>query len=83
MTVREFKEKVYEEFKDEINLISKASIDEEKNWQADVGVATDMFLTNIENEGTYPYVNKEKALARITELRALIDTKETGIDPLS
>lgn len=71
ITVREFKEKVYEEFKEEINLIVKAS--EKENWKADIGVATDMFLTNVENNGQFPYVNKEKALARITELRALIE----------
>lgn len=71
ITVREFKEKVYEEFKDEINAISKAS--DKDGWKADIGVATDMFLFNIEEDGNYPYVNKEKALARIAELRALIE----------
>lgn len=70
ITVREFKEKVYEEFKEEINLIVKAS--ETEIWKADVSLATDMFLSNIENKGQFPYVNKEKALARIAELRALI-----------
>ena len=70
ITVKEFKEKVYEEFKEEINAIVKAS--EKEDWKADIGVATDMFLTNIENDGNYPYVNVEKAKVRITELRALI-----------
>lgn len=70
ITVSEFKEIVYKEFKEEIDAISKAS--EKEEWKADIGVATDMFLTNIENNGNYPYVNQEKALARITELRALI-----------
>lgn len=70
MTVSEFKEKVYEEFKEEINAIVKAS--EKEDYKADIGVATDMFLTNIENNGEYPYVNEEKAKARIAELRALI-----------
>lgn len=71
ITVSEFKKMVYEEFKEEIDLISKAS--EKENFKADIGVATDMFLTNIENNGNYPYVNHEKALVRITELRALIE----------
>ena len=70
VTVKEFKEKVYEEFKEEINAIVKAS--EKEDWKADIGVATDMFLTNIENDGNYPYVNVEKAKVRIAELRALI-----------
>ena len=34
MTVREYKEKVYEEYKEEINLVSKASKTED--WQADI-----------------------------------------------
>ena len=71
ITVSEFKEIVYKEFKEEIDAIVKASKKEE--WKADIGVATDMFLTNIENNGNYPYVNHEKALVRITELRALIE----------
>ena len=70
ITVSEFKKMVYEEFKEEIDLISKAS--EKENWKADIGVATDMFLTNIEENGNYSYVNEEKAKARIAELRALI-----------
>lgn len=70
ITVSEFKDKVYEEFKEEINAIIKAS--EKEEWKADIGVATDMFLANIENDGNYPYVNKEKAKARIAELRTLI-----------
>lgn len=70
ITVSEFKKMVYEEFKEEINAIVKAS--EKEDFKADIGVATDMFLTNIENNGNYPYVNEEKAKARIAELRALI-----------
>lgn len=70
ITVSEFKEIVYKEFKEEIDAISKAS--EKEEWKADIGVATDMFLTNIENNGNYPYVNVEKAKARIAELRTLI-----------
>lgn len=70
ITVSEFKQKVYEEFKEEINAIVKAS--EKEDFKADIGVATDMFLTNIEENGNYPYVNEEKAKARIAELRALI-----------
>lgn len=70
ITVSEFKEIVYKEFKEEINAIVKAS--EKEDFKADIGVATDMFLTNIENNGNYPYVNEEKAKARIAELRSLI-----------
>lgn len=70
ITVSEFKKMVYEEFKEEIDAISKAS--EKEDFKADIGVATDMFLTNIENNGNYPYVNEEKAKARIAELRTLI-----------
>ena len=70
ITVSEFKEIVYKEFKEEINAIVKAS--EKEDFKADIGVATDMFLTNIENSGNYPYVNEEKAKARIAELRSLI-----------
>ena len=70
ITVSEFKQKVYDEFKEEINAIVKAS--EKEDFKADIGVATDMFLTNIEENGNYPYVNEEKAKARIAELRTLI-----------
>ena len=70
MTVSEFKEKVYEEFKESIEAIVEAT--KREDWKASPGIATDMFLTNIENDGKYPYVNEEKAKARIAELRSLI-----------
>lgn len=77
MTVREFKEKVYEEYKEEINLISKASKDEERNYQADIGVATDMFINYIDNnEGKGLFVDVDKAKARINELRKKIEFTE-------
>ncbi len=74
MTVREFKKKVYEEYKEEIDLISKASIDEERNWQADIGVATDMFIDYIDNnEGRGLFVNVDSAKAKIAEWRKELD----------
>ncbi len=74
MTVREFKKKVYEEYKEEIDLISKASIDEERNWQADIGVATDMFIDYIDNtEEKGLFVNVGSAKAKIAEWRKELD----------
>lgn len=69
-TVAEFKKAVYEEFKEEINLISKAS--EKENWKADIGVATDMFINYIENATESIFVNVPKAKERIAELRSRI-----------
>ncbi len=71
MTVREFKEKVYEEYKEEINLISKASKTED--WQADISVATEMFITYVENAETSIFVNMKKAKKRLAELRSMIE----------
>lgn len=70
LTVREFKKVVYEEFKEEINLVSKAS--EKENWKADIGVATDMFINYIENATESIFVNVPKAKERIAELRSRI-----------
>lgn len=67
-TVADYKKAVYEEFKDEINLISKNS--EKENWKADIGVATDMFITYIENATKSIFVNISKAKARLAELDA-------------
>ena len=75
ITVAEFKKKVYEEYKDEINLISKASEEtrEEGNWKADIGVSTDLFIEYVDNsEGRGLFVNIDKAKARFAELRAMI-----------
>ncbi len=74
MDVKGFKNQLYREYKEEIDLISKASIDEERNWQADIGVATDMFINYIDNvdldkEEKGLFVNIHKAKERITELR--------------
>lgn len=71
MTVKEFKETVYEEYKEEINLISKASKTED--WQADISVATEMFITYVENAETSIFVNMRKAKKHLAELRALIE----------
>lgn len=70
LTVREFKKAVYEEFKEEIDLISKAS--EKEDWKADIGVATDMFITFIDNATESIFVNVPKAKERIAELRSRI-----------
>lgn len=70
LTVREFKKAVYEEFKEEIDLISKAS--EKEDWKADIGVATDMFISYIENATENIFVNVPKAKEKIAELRSRI-----------
>lgn len=67
-TIADYKKAVYEEYKDEINLISKAS--EKENWKADIGVATDKFITFIENATESIFVNVPKAKAKLTELNA-------------
>lgn len=74
--VRKYKEQVYLEFKEEINLISKAS--EKNGWKADIGVATDMFISFIENAKESVFVNVRKAKARIAELKELYlsDTRD-------
>lgn len=71
MTIREFKEKVYEEYGEEINKISEESkkVNEDgTEWKADIGVATDMFIAKVENTEEYP-----EAKERIAELKAEID----------
>ena len=67
-TVADYKKAVYEEYKEEINLISKAS--EKENWKADIGVATDTFITFIENATESIFVNVPKAKAKLAELNA-------------
>ena len=67
-TVADYKEAVYEEYKEEINLISKAS--EKETWKADIGVATDKFITFIENATESIFVNVPKAKAKLAELNA-------------
>lgn len=75
--VRKYKEQVYQEFKEEIDLISKAS---EKpigdgTWQADIGVATDIFINFIENTEESIFVNVPRAKEQINVLRAKYDIK--------
>ena len=69
MTVREFKEKVYEDYKEEIDKISEESKETrpEGDWQADIGVATDMFIHKVETTEEYP-----DAKIKIAELKAQI-----------
>lgn len=67
-TVADYKKAVYEEYKEEINLISKAS--EKENWKADIGVATDKFITFIENATESIFVNVPKAKVKLAELNA-------------
>lgn len=69
-TVADYKKAVYEEFKEEINLVSKNS--EKENWKADISVATDMFITFIENATESIFVNVPKAKAKLAELKAKI-----------
>ena len=67
-TVADYKKAVYEEYKEEINLISKAS--EKEEWKADIGVATDKFITFIEDATESIFVNVPKAKAKLAELNA-------------
>lgn len=70
MTIREFKEKVYEEYGEEINKISeesKKTNEDGTTYQADIGVATDMFIAKVENTEEYP-----EAKVRIAELKSEI-----------
>lgn len=67
-TVADYKKAVYEEYKEEINLISKAS--EKEDWKADIGVATDMFITFVENATESIFVNVPKTKAKLAELNA-------------
>lgn len=61
MTVAEFKAKVYRDYKEEIDKISEESKETrpEGEWQADIGVATDMFLHKVENSEDYPELKAE------------------------
>lgn len=75
LTVAEFKKEVYKEFTEEINLISKNSVEvrPEGEHKADIGVATDMFLSYIENTTEKSiFINVLKAKEKIAELRSRI-----------
>ena len=67
-TVADYKKAVYEEYKDEINLVLSAS--EREGWKADAGIATDKFITFIENATERIFVNVPKAKAKLAELNA-------------
>ena len=67
-TVADYKEAVYKEYTEEINLISKAS--EKENWKADTSIATDKFITFIENATESIFVNVPKAKAKLAESNA-------------
>ena len=67
-TVADYKKAVYEGYKDEINLVLRAS--EREGWKADAGIATDKFITFIENATESIFVNVPKAKAKLTELNA-------------
>lgn len=71
MTTREFKEKVYELYKREIDLISDASKTE--NHQDDIGVATDKFICFIDSMRNSIFVNIPKARETFEELRKEIE----------
>lgn len=59
----EFEKKVYEIYKTEIDLISKAE-------GKDLSVAASMFIANVERNANYKYVNEEEAKAKFAEIRA-------------
>lgn len=69
--LREYQNQVYQEFKEEIDLISKASEKPmgDRMWQADIGVATDIFINFVENTEESVFVNTQKARERIAELK--------------
>lgn len=67
-TVADYKKEVYKEFKDEIDFISKST--ERANWKADIGVATDMFITLVESIEENAPEDMLKIKARVAELNA-------------
>ena len=67
-TVADYKKAVYEAFKDEINLISKNS--KREGWQADIGVATDMFIRFVETATADSlFVNILDARVKLADLK--------------
>ena len=74
ITVREFKDKVYEEYKKQIDFISEVSEKEtpEGKWKADIGVSTDLFIKYVDDNKESVFVDITKAKARLVELRAMI-----------
>lgn len=71
MTIKELKDKIYEEYKKEIDMISENS--KREDWQADIGVATDMFISFVDNTEVSIFVDVAKAKAKLAELRAQIE----------
>ena len=72
MTVREFKDKIFEEYTDAIGAIEKASREmrDDGEHKVDVGVATDKFIAFVDNSEYSIFVNIPEAKMRIGELRA-------------
>ena len=72
MKVSEFKNKVYEEYKEAIGAIEVASKEmrEDGEHKVDVGVATDKFIKFVDNNEESIFVNVPQAKARIAELRS-------------
>lgn len=67
-TVADYKKAVYEEFKDEINLISKNS--KREGWQVDIRVATDMFIRFVETATADSlFVNILDARVKLADLK--------------
>lgn len=67
-TVADYKKEVYKEFKDEIDFISKST--ERENWKADIGVATDMFITLVEGIKENAPEDMLKIKAKVAEINA-------------
>lgn len=69
--LQEIKKEIYEKYQDEINLISKNS--KREDWQADISVATDMFIAYVENaQEDTPIFDLIEARNFISELKAKI-----------
>lgn len=67
-TVADYKKEVYKEFKDEIDFISKST--ERENWKADIGVATDMFITLVDGIKENAPEDMLKIKAKVAEINA-------------
>ena len=70
MKVKEMNEKIYEEFKKQIDLISEVSAKETEAgpYKADIGVATDMFINYVKTHEESVFVDIAAAKSRIAEL---------------
>ena len=80
MKVQEYKDKVYEEYKAQIDLIIDTSAelrkarfsDEIESHKDTIGVATDKFIQFVQNAEESLFVNIPEAKARIAELKAQV-----------